>query len=215
MLSLIHPKWIAWLHVSKKNDILEVATRLFSLKGFSDASMADLSKMTGVAEGTIFYHFKSKEDLFISVLEKLKKDIVEEFAKNVSEKQFQSGLDMAEDAVRFYLHLAGLMQDRFLLLHRHDIYQLAGVNSKCRGHLEAIYKCFLDILERAILRGKKDGSIADVSARKTSLILFSMVDGLVRFDTYRLYDAGSLYNELMESCRKILRNSTPRNGNDP
>lgn len=198
--------------MSKKNEILEAATRLFSLKGFRDASVADLSKMTGVAEGTIFYHFKTKEDLFISVLEGLKRDIVEEFEKNVSERQYQNGLDMAEEAIRFYLHLAGMMQDRFLLLHRHDIYQLAEVNPECRGHLEAIYKCFLDILESAILLGKKDGSIGDISPRKTSFILFSMVDGIVRFDTYRFYDAGSLYHELMESCRKILRNDKPWNG---
>jgi hypothetical protein len=36
-------------------------------------------------------------------------------------------------------------------------------------------------------------------------IILSMVDGLVRFNTFRLYEAGALYNELIESCRKILQ----------
>jgi hypothetical protein len=37
------------------------------------------------------------------------------------------------------------------------------------------------------------------------MILFSMVDGLARFNTYQLYDAGSLYNELIEVCRRIAK----------
>jgi len=34
-----------------------------------------------------------------------------------------------------------------------------------------------------------------------------MVDGLARFNTYKLYDAGALYNELMQSCRRMLQNN--------
>ena len=201
--------------MSKKNDILEVATHLFAQKGFRDTSMSDLSQLTGVAEGTIFYHFKSKEELFISVLEKLKDDIFGTFENYMEENLFLTGLEMVEGAIRFYLHLAGLDQDRFLLLHRHDLYQLAEVNSVCRGHLEVIYKCFLDVLEQAIVHGQEDGSIGEVSAGKTALILFSMVDGLVRLDTYNLYNAGSLYNELMDACQKILQATLCRDGAEP
>lgn len=44
----------------KKAAILEAATILFANKGFADTSMQELSSMTGAAEGTIFYHFKTK-----------------------------------------------------------------------------------------------------------------------------------------------------------
>jgi hypothetical protein len=37
-------------------------------------------------------------------------------------------------------------------------------------------------------------------------IIFSMADGLVRFNTFRLYEAGALYNDLIESCRWMLQN---------
>ena len=102
--------------------------------------------------------------------------------------------------------MAGTFGDQFLLLHRHDAYEFAKINPTCREHLEAIYNCLLDIFERAVLAGKKDGSIRDLPARKTALIIFSMVDGLVRFKTYNLYDAGALYNELIASCRRMLQN---------
>ena len=52
--------------------------------------------------------------------------------------------------------------------------------------------------------GQEDGSIRMVQTRHSAMILFSMVDGIVRYNTYGLYDAGSLYNELMASCRNML-----------
>ena len=55
--------------MNKKEIILEAATHLFSYKGYKDASMAELASITGVAQGTVFYHFATKEALFIAILE--------------------------------------------------------------------------------------------------------------------------------------------------
>ena len=191
--------------MSKKEAILQAATSLFARKGFKDAGMSEISRMTGAAEGTIFYHFKNKEDLFLSILERLKEDIVREFEHYLKEAEFGTGLEMLEGVVTFYLSLAGKMDDRFLLLHRHEAYELARENATCKAHLEAIYECLIDVYERAITRGQEDGSVDrdGVPARKSAMIIFSMVDGLVRLNTYELYDAGSLYNELIEVCRRI------------
>lgn len=192
--------------MSKKETILQAAATLFSKRGFKDTSIAELSKMTGAAQGTIFYHFKNKEELFLSILESLKESITAQFQHYLTEKKFKTGLDMMEGAISFYFYMAGTNGDQFLLLHRHDAYEVAESNSACREHLEAIYNCLLDIFEQAVRLGQKDGSIGDLPARKTALIIFSMVDGLVRFETYKLYHAGALYNDLIMSCRSILQN---------
>ena len=191
--------------MTKKQAILAAATRLFSVKGFKDTSMAELSKMIGVAQGTIFYHFKNKEELFLAVLKGTKEAIIEEFESYMGKKQFQNGMEMIEDVVSFYLYLAGKMEDQFLLLHRHFPYELAVKNSSCQEHLAAIYDCLVDIFEAAIKTGIQDGSMEQVSARKTALVIFSMVDGIARFKTYNLYDANSLFNEILWSCRKMLQ----------
>ena len=195
--------------MSKKEVILRAAMWLFSEKGFKDTSMIELSKMTGAAEGTIFYHFKNKEDLFLSTLKSVKNEIIDQFEHYFRETMFETGLHMIEGAILFYLNLAGAMGGRFLLLHRHDAYEIAKANSTCREHLEAVYNCLLDIFERAIVRGQQDGSIRSVSPKKTALIIFSMVDGLVRFETYNLYQAGSLYEQLKDLCRSMLQNGKP------
>jgi AcrR family transcriptional regulator len=193
--------------MSKKDTILGAAAKLFAEKGFRETSMAELSKLTGAAEGTIFYHFKNKEELFVAILQDLRKAIVEEFESYTKQRDFKNGLEMAEGAVSFYLQLSAHLEDRFLLLHRHDLYEIAEVNPECRSHLEAIYDCFLDIFERAIVKGQTDGSIGEMTPRKVALLLFAMVDGLVRLNTYNLYDGGALYRELMELCRKMLENT--------
>lgn len=194
--------------MKKKQAILAAATRLFSEKGFKETRMSEISKMTGAAEGTIFYHFKSKEELFLEILKNFKEDIIKEFTNYSDTNSFENGIEMAENVISFYLYLAGSMEERFLLLHRHDAYELAEVNSRCREYLEAIYNCFVDLLEQAIVEGQKDGTIGKISARKTAMILYAMVDALVRFNTYRLYDGGTLYGDLMGACRRILKSDT-------
>lgn len=143
----------------------------------------------------------------MAILEGLKDDIVAGFDQYFKEKKFLSGLDMVEGAISYYLYLAGMKEDRFHLLHHRYPYELAAINPVCRELLGAIYNCIVDIFEQAILLGQKDGSIGRVSSRKMALILFSMVDGLVRFKTYNLYDPGGLYNELISACRKMLANT--------
>ena len=193
--------------MTRKEVILQAASRLFSDKGFKETSISDISEVTKVAEGTIFYHYKSKEGLFLAILEGLKTEIVNGFDQYFREKKFESGLDMVEGAISYYLYLAGMKEDRFHLLHHRYPYDLAAVNPICRDHLEAIYNCVVDIFEQAIRRGQEDGSIAMMPPRKMALILFSMVDGLVRFKTYNLYDPGGLYHELIAACRRMLANN--------
>lgn len=191
--------------MTKKEAILIAGTKLFARKGFSGTSMAELAEMTGIAGATIFYHFSNKEELFLAVLENTKNGLLKAFDDYFSEKIFETGLEMVEGVISFFLYMAGLREEWFMLLHRNHPYRLAEVNPVCRRHLEVIYNCFVDIFERAIIRGKDDGSIRDVSSHKTALILLSMVDGVVRFKTYQLYNAGALYNDLILLCRNMLQ----------
>ncbi|OPX40585.1 MAG: TetR/AcrR family transcriptional regulator [Deltaproteobacteria bacterium] len=191
--------------MSKRTNILKAALRLFAEKGFRDTTMTELSKVTGAAEGTIFYHFKTKEDIFLAILENARKEIIGEFERYFRETRFPNGLEMMEGVISFYLYLSARMEDPFLLLHRHYPYQLAEKNQVCREHLEAIYNCLVDFFEQAITQGQEDGSIRAMPARKTALLLFTMVDGLIRFKNYNLYDASALYSEVIDVSRRMLQ----------
>lgn len=188
----------------KKRAILQAATILFAEKGFNETSTAELAKITDSAEGTIFYHFRNKTDLFLAVLEGVREGILHEFEQYIANRHFETGLEMMEEVIAFFLYLAGHRQEWFLLIQRHYPYEFARINNKCRNHLEAIYNTLLDLFEGAILRGQADGSVRKLSSRKIALILFSMVNGVVWLKFHDLYETGSLYQELLASCRRLV-----------
>lgn len=190
--------------MSKRNAILATATQLFSRNGFQGTAMAELSALTGVATGTIFHHFRNKDELFLNVVQHVKESILDQFERHQHNRQYRNGMEMVEDVVGFYLHLAGTMEDQFLILQRHDPYHKAETSPVCRNHLESYYTALFDIFEAGIRRGIQDGSISVDAPRKTAMVLFAMVDGIVRFNTYRVYAAGTLYDSLWTACRRLL-----------
>ncbi len=52
----------------RKNEILDVAERLFGTKGFDNTSTNDILDEIGIARGTLYYHFKSKEDILDAMI---------------------------------------------------------------------------------------------------------------------------------------------------
>src|SRR5438045_9122255 len=56
---------------TRRDEILDEATRLFAERGYEGASMADLAEAVGMRKASLFYHFASKEVLYAAVLERL------------------------------------------------------------------------------------------------------------------------------------------------
>lgn len=52
----------------RKNQILDVAERLFGTKGFDNTSINDIINEIEIARGTLYYHFKSKEDILDAMI---------------------------------------------------------------------------------------------------------------------------------------------------
>lgn len=190
--------------MTKRDDILHAATSAFASKGYRETSTTDLAHMTGAAEGTVFYHFGNKERLFLAVLGAVRRELEEAFHDYLEQRRPGSGLEMLEQAAGFYLSLATEREELFQLLHRPDVYELARVNSECRNQLEAIFDCLVGVFERALATGHDDGSITPLPTRRTALLVFTMVDGLVRLRDCSLYEPGALFPDLMAACRKLV-----------
>jgi TetR/AcrR family transcriptional repressor of nem operon len=54
--------------------VLEKASPLVNKKGFSNTSTNDIVEATGVKKGNLYFHFPSKENLGLSILEKAQED---------------------------------------------------------------------------------------------------------------------------------------------
>lgn len=53
----------------KRELILEAAIRVFADRGFNSARVSDVAKEAGVADGTIYLYFKTKEEILLSIFE--------------------------------------------------------------------------------------------------------------------------------------------------
>jgi len=53
----------------KRERILDAAEQVFAQHGFFAARVSEIAKQAGVADGTIYLYFKSKDDLLISLFE--------------------------------------------------------------------------------------------------------------------------------------------------
>lgn len=55
---------------ARRNEILDAAEALFGQKGFDGTSTGDILGRVGIARGTLYYHFKSKEDIMDALIER-------------------------------------------------------------------------------------------------------------------------------------------------
>ena len=60
----------------RRNEILDVAEELFVTKGYDKTSTNDILDRVGIARGTLYYHFKSKEDILNAMIERINDSLV-------------------------------------------------------------------------------------------------------------------------------------------
>lgn len=66
---------------STKEIVLTAAKQVFAERGFAGSSLAMISQTSGISDGLILHHFKSKKNLYQKVLEDLAKSYVETIYK--------------------------------------------------------------------------------------------------------------------------------------
>lgn len=80
----------------RKNEILDAAEHLFVTKGFDKTSTNDILNEVGIARGTLYYHFKSKEEILDALIERFTKDRLKIAAGIVAQKDQPIFLRMTE-----------------------------------------------------------------------------------------------------------------------
>jgi AcrR family transcriptional regulator len=71
----------------KRNAILDAATRLFAERGLTAAPTSEISKQAGVAEGTLFTYFKTKDDLINALYREIKLELADAIMSDFPRKK--------------------------------------------------------------------------------------------------------------------------------
>jgi AcrR family transcriptional regulator len=71
----------------KRNAILEAAARLFAERGLTAAPTSEISKLAGVAEGTLFTYFQTKDDLINALYRAIKFELADAMMSDFPRKK--------------------------------------------------------------------------------------------------------------------------------
>ncbi len=70
----------------RRAEILAVAEELFNRKGYDATSTNDILKQLGIARGTLYYHFESKEAIMDGIIDRYNKKVIERVQQVVEQK---------------------------------------------------------------------------------------------------------------------------------
>ena len=149
--------------IQSRNAILDAAVKEFSRKGFRDTSVADIMKAADLGIGTFYNYFTSKEEILMSLLGRLSKDVVAALdelkaANRPALELLLTGSRITAkflDENRYVLPLFLSASERAAESHHPQ-----GMGHSGAGHGSAT-PGFKDIFEEIISRGQLAGEIRD------------------------------------------------------
>lgn len=113
--------------------IIESAIAVFAQRGFYNAKVSMIAKKAGIADGTVYLYFKSKDDMLISIFEEKMEAVIETQVNALVDKK--NALEMLSSFAMVHLNLirdnpalAELLQvelrqsSKFMKNYHHDIF---------------------------------------------------------------------------------------------
>lgn len=159
-----------------KYAIFQSAIKIFSTSGYNGATMDEVALTAGVAKGTLYYHFKSKEEIFRYI-------IVE--GMNVIKEQIQSAIK-GEDSPILKLKLLCRVQLNMVYENR-DFFKV--VMSQLWGkelrqlELRIVIRDYINFIEKFIIEAIESG---DVKKGESSFMAYTFFGTLCSAAIYEL-----------------------------
>jgi TetR/AcrR family fatty acid metabolism transcriptional regulator len=155
----------------KREAILRAATHVFARNGYFNSKVADIARVAGVADGTVYLYFKSKEEILHSIFERNAGEAIAEGRKQLAEVA-----DAREKLRRIAtLHLERLGADRDLAV----VFQveLRGTTKFMEEFSAAGLAEYLRLLRETFEEGQRAGVFrSELNAKLVAKILFGALD---------------------------------------
>src|SRR3954469_15179171 len=155
----------------KRDAILRAAIDTFASRGFFNAQVADVARSAGVAAGTVYLYFKSKDDLLVSIFERSMREGLAKGRAAIAQP-----CDPRERLLRLArAHLARLGQDRNLAI----VFQVElRQSTKFMERFSAtLLRDYLGLIREAIADGQREGLFrSDLKATAMAKMLFGALD---------------------------------------
>jgi len=164
--------------MSRKEAILEAATKLFAQRGFSATPTSGIAKEAGVAEGLIFHYFQTKEGILFSLLTEMTESYISGSRDRMND--CPTGLDAIKAIIRFHFQFSRENSDALAVLIRDFPFSVPRRSEEVSKFRKNGVNSVTGLWEECIDRGKKDGSIREVPSMETAISLTGMLTGVSR-----------------------------------
>ena len=155
----------------KREAILRAAISVFARCGYFNSKVADIAREAGVADGTVYLYFKSKEEILHSIFDRS----VDE-ALDAAKKRVKRLTDPREKLRQIaHMHLERLGADRDLAV----VFQveLRGSTKFMEEFSAAGFAEYLALIRSTFEEGQRAGMFrADLNARVVAKVLFGALD---------------------------------------
>jgi TetR/AcrR family fatty acid metabolism transcriptional regulator len=155
----------------KREAILRAATMIFARNGYFNAKVADIARAAGVADGTVYLYFKSKEEILHSIFDRSMEDAIAE-----GRRQLDAISDPREKLRRIaLLHLERLGADRDLAV----VFQveLRGSTKFMEEFSAAGFAEYLSLIRETFEEGQRVGVFRrELNAKVVAKVLFGALD---------------------------------------
>ncbi|GJL62164.1 MAG: TetR family transcriptional regulator [Nitrospirales bacterium] len=184
---------------ARRDEILCAAERLFSQHGFFKTSMAEIAGAAQFAMGTVYRIFKSKEEIYISLMEAKS----EELFRLLEEQMAQA--DTALEKIRAVIQVKLAFADRNRDFFRIYVSEWSGFEWTVKSAFgNRIWKCYLSqitLVADLVREGIRRGELQRVDPEAVSLAFHGMLNS-----TMYVWVLQSSPKESLESKGKILGN---------
>jgi len=135
----------------KYHQILEAAIKVFAEQGFHQATISQIAREAGVADGTIYLYFKNKEDIMVNFFGYKTKQVFGRFREEVDKA------DNARDKLRMLIkrHLEEFQRDRSMaILYQTETRRFSRM---CEEQIREMSKMYLDLVSEIVESGQDEG----------------------------------------------------------
>ena len=134
-----------------KRKIFETSMKLFAEKGYDATSIEEITATVGVAKGTLYYHFSSKEEIFNFLVEegiKLLQNSVD-----IKTAKFSNYIDKIKAIVLIQIKIV-IRYENLITILLAQFWGNEERNQKCKKHIFKYIKKIEEIVEEGIEAGQ-------------------------------------------------------------
>ena len=175
-----------------KRKIFDTAMKLFAEKGYSETSVEEITAVTGIAKGTLYYHFAKKEDIFYFLTDegmKLLKNSIE-----IKAYKKTSAIEKLREIILIQIKIIVKYEELITLI----LSQMWGKTERNMKSQECM-RDFIAIIEDVVKEGIQNGEIKEMDSNVIATNIFGvMCTGML----YKMNHDGNI--DVEETCDKFF-----------